>query len=169
VIDEPRDEVVGLYRLSLDDVDAWLAGEDDEQIRWFQFPGPATRGHVERAIVEWQDAWAQGGPVRHWGVRVIPSQELAGGVEVRDLGNGRVNLSYIIFPPYRRRGLATRASRLALAYAAQALGASSAVIKILEGNEASIGVARNLGAEMVGHEPSEAGGRFVVFHLPLHP
>jgi RimJ/RimL family protein N-acetyltransferase len=98
---------------------------------------------------------------------VRPAREVAGGVEVRDLGNDRVNLSYVIFPPYRRRGLATRASRLALDYAAQALGASCAVIKILEGNEASLGVARNLGAELVGHEPSDAGGRFVVFHLPL--
>jgi len=42
-----------------------------------------------------------------------------------------------------------------------------AVIKILDGNEASIGVARNLGAEMVGDERSEAGGRFVVFHPSL--
>jgi RimJ/RimL family protein N-acetyltransferase len=99
---------------------------------------------------------------------VRPAQELAGSVEVRDLGDGRVNLSYVIFPPYRRRGLATRASRLALEYAARVLGASSAVIKILDGNAASLGVARSLGAEVVGREQSDAGGRFVVFRLPLH-
>jgi RimJ/RimL family protein N-acetyltransferase len=73
----------------------------------------------------------------------------------------------VIFPPYRRRGFATRASQLALEYAAQGLGATSAVIKVLDGNAASLGVARSLGAEVVGHEPSDAGGRFVVFRLPL--
>ena len=153
----------------MDDVSAWLAGEDEEQIRWFEFPGSATRADVERAVAAWQESWAREGPVRQWGVCVRPAHELAGGVEVRDLGDDRVNLSYVIFPPFRRRGLATRASRLALDYAAQALGASSAVIKILDGHEASLGVARNLGAEVVGHEPSDAGGQFIVFRLPLHP
>jgi RimJ/RimL family protein N-acetyltransferase len=169
VPDDRRDDVVHLRRLSTHDVDAWLAGEDEEQTKWFEFPGPATRADVERAIVAWQESWASEGPVRHWGVCVRPADELAGGVEVRDLGDDRVNLSYVIFPPYRRRGLATRASRLALDYAAQVLGASSAVIKILDGNNASLGVARNLGAEMVGHEASDAGGRLIVFRLPLHP
>jgi RimJ/RimL family protein N-acetyltransferase len=169
VVDEPGDDVVLLQRLSMDDVDAWLSGEDDEQIRWFEFPGPATRAHVERAMAAWQESWSRGGPVRHWGVRVRPAQDLAGGVELRDLGDGRVNLSYVIFPPFRRRGLATRASRLALDYAAQVVGTSSAVIKILEGNVASLGVAKSLGAEIVGDEPSDAGGRLIVFRLALRP
>jgi len=167
MFDEPSDDAVLLRRLSMDDVDAWLAGEDDEQIRWFEFPGPATRAHVERAIAAWQESWASDGPVRHWGVCVLATRELAGGVELRDLGDGRVSLSYVIFPPYRRRGFAARASRLALDDAAQVLRATSAVIKIVEGNEASRGVARSLGAEMVGHEPTDAGGRFVVFMLQL--
>jgi RimJ/RimL family protein N-acetyltransferase len=169
VVDDPSDDVVDLCRLSMDDVDLWLAGEDDEQIRWFEFPGPATRAHVERAIAAWQESWVHEGRVRHWGVCVRPTGDLAGGVEIRDLGDDRVNLSYVIFPPYRRRGLATRASRLALDYAGRVLGVSSAVIKILDGNEASLGVARNLGAEMIGHEPSDSGGRFIVFCLPLRP
>jgi RimJ/RimL family protein N-acetyltransferase len=101
-------------------------------------------------------------------VRTLPTQELAGGVELRDLGDSRVNLSYVIFPHYRQRGFATRASRLALEYAGRVLGASSAVIKILDGNVASLGVARSLGAEAAGEERSDAGGRFIVFSLPLH-
>jgi RimJ/RimL family protein N-acetyltransferase len=166
---DPSDDVVILRRLSMDDVDAWLAGADDEQIRWFAFPGPATRAHVERAIAAWQESWASEGPVRQWWVCRRPTGELAGGVEVRDLEDGRVNLSYVVFPAHRRHGLATRASRLALDYASRVLGASSAVIKIVEGNEASLGVARRLGADLVGYEPSDAGGRFVVFSLTLHP
>ena len=48
------DDVIALRRLSESDVDAWLAGEDDEQIRWFEFPRAATRADVERAIAAWQ-------------------------------------------------------------------------------------------------------------------
>ena len=47
------DDLIALRPLSLDDVDEWLAGEDAEQIRWFEFPGPATREHVEAAITAW--------------------------------------------------------------------------------------------------------------------
>jgi RimJ/RimL family protein N-acetyltransferase len=165
--EEPSDDVVFLRRLSKDDVDAWLAGEDDEQLRWFEFPGPATRAQVEHAIAAWQESWTHEGPVRQWGVCLRASEELAGGVELRDLGDNHVNLSYVIFPPYRRRGLATRASRLALDYAARVLSASSGVIKLVEGNEASLGVARSLGAELVGNELSAAGTRFVVFRVTL--
>ncbi len=52
-MDDLSDDEITLRRLTLADVDEWLAGEDAEQIRWFEFPGPATRLHVERAIVGW--------------------------------------------------------------------------------------------------------------------
>jgi len=63
--------------------------------------------------------------------------------------------------------IATRASRLALSYGSHAVGATAAVIKVLEGNAASLGVARALGAVEVGSEPSDAGGRFIVLRLAL--
>ena len=90
-----------------------------------------------------------------------------GGVELRLLDTGEVNLSYVVFPTWRRLGIGTRASRLVLAYGSRVLGATTAVIKVLEGNVASLGVARKLGAVEVGSEPSEAGGRFIVHQLVL--
>jgi RimJ/RimL family protein N-acetyltransferase len=166
-MDDPSDDLIILRRLSLDDVDEWLAGEDDQQIRWFEFPRPATRLEVSRAIAAWEESWQSDGPVRQWGACLRSSGAIAGGVELRMLGDGEVNLSYVVFPTWRHLGFATRASRLALSYASDALGATAAVIKVLEGNAASLGVARKLGAVEVGSEPSEAGGRFIVLRLAL--
>ena len=56
---------------------------------------------------------------------------------------------------------------LALGYAAAEMGARVAILRILEGNEASLGVARRLGAVESGREPSERGGTFVVLRLDL--
>lgn len=166
-VDAPSDELITLRRLSLDDVDEWLAGQDAEQIRWFEFPRPATRLEVESAITAWQESWQDDGPVRHWGACLRSSGAIAGGVELRMLADDEVNLSYLVFPAWRRLGIATRASRLALSYGFRVLGATAAVINVLEGNAASLGVARKLGAIEVGSQPSKAQGRFLVFRLAL--
>src|SRR4051812_26459488 len=93
-----------------------MAGEDAEQIRWFEFPGPAPRANVVEVIRDWGRSWRTGGPVRHWAICNRESDSVLGGVEVRDLGGGEVNLSYVVFPAWRGRGIATRACRLALAH-----------------------------------------------------
>jgi RimJ/RimL family protein N-acetyltransferase len=109
-----EDEAIRLRPVTLEDVDPWLAGKDEEQIRWFEFPRPARRQDVLQAVQRWQASWRQGGPVRHWAIVDRNTDLLAGGVEVRDLSSGEVNLSYLVFPSFRQRGFATRASRLAL-------------------------------------------------------
>jgi hypothetical protein len=62
------DELVRLPPLDLGDVDEWMAGEDAEQIRWFDFPGSATRHDVIDAIRKWMQSRRTRGPVRHWAV-----------------------------------------------------------------------------------------------------
>jgi RimJ/RimL family protein N-acetyltransferase len=162
-----EDDVLRLRPLTLEDVDEWIAGEDDEQIRWFEFARPAHRDDVVQAIERWQGSWRSGGPVRQWAVCAPPTGRIVGGVELRDLGNGEVNLSYVVFPGFRRAGLAARASHLALCYASCEMGARVAVIKVLEGNSASLAVARRLGAVECGAAASDAGGTFVFFRLAL--
>ena len=56
------DDVVRLRPLSLDDVDEWMAGEDEEQIRVFEFPGPAPRANVVAAIEGWMTRGARADP-----------------------------------------------------------------------------------------------------------
>lgn len=62
------DELVRLRPLDLVDVDEWMAGEDDEQIRWFEYPGSAPRDKVVDAIRKWMHSWRTSGPVCHWAV-----------------------------------------------------------------------------------------------------
>jgi len=166
------DGVVALRPVAPDDVDAWLAGEDDEQIRWFEAPGPAPRANVERAIDAWVDGWASGGPVRHLAICDARTAALAGGVEVRPPDadvptptDGLVNLSYLVFPAFRGRGFAVRASRLLVAWAAAHLDVREVEIKVLEGNAASLAVAARLGAVRVGTRRSPSGATFVVHRL----
>ena len=161
------DGVVRLRQLTAADAAEWLAGEDEELIRGFESPRPSTREDVDQAIERWTEWWRTGGPVRHWAICDIDGATILGGVEIRRLEGTDVNLSYVVFPAARRRGIATRAARLALDHAAAEMGARAAVIKVLEGNLASLGVARRLSAAETGRTPSDAGGTFIVFRLEL--
>lgn len=155
-------ETIRLQPVALDEAEEWLAGEDEEQVRWFEAPRPATLSDVVRAISEWQASWEGRGGVRHWGVRPRNGDTILGGVELRSLGDAEVNLSYLVFPPYRRRGIAVQACRLVVDYAAREMGAERVIVKMLAGNAASIAVARQLGATFVGTGPSDAGGTFLI-------
>ena len=54
-----------------------------------------------------------------------------------------------------------------IGYAASEMGARTARIKVLDWNEASLSVACSVGGREVAREPSDAGGTFVVFEVPL--
>jgi RimJ/RimL family protein N-acetyltransferase len=161
------DGVLVLKPLVADDAPEWLAGEDDEQIRWFEAPRPARLSDVQRFIAECQESWSTMGSHRHWGIRKVDSEILLGGVDVRDLGDAEVNLSYVVFPRFRRDGVASGAALLALRYAVRSMGAKTAVIKMLRDNLASVNLAKGLGAVYVGDEPSDAGRTFNVSTLSL--
>ena len=161
------DEVVVMRQLLPDDVDEWLAADDAEQVHWFEFPGPAPRRDVERAITAWSESRPIDGPVRYWAICDLETGGLVGGVELGDLGDSTVNLSYVVFPDFRRQGIATRASRLALAYARDELGARHARIEVLPDNVASLGVVQNLGATFAGRGTNQAGRDLDAYELEL--
>ena len=156
-----------LRPLALADAMAHKAGEDDAQLRAFGFPGPAPFERVVAAIREWQAAWVVAGPVRNWGIRRADTDDLVGNTEVRVLERATVNVSYVVFPDFRRQGIATRASRLALAYARDELGARRARIEVLPDNVASLGVVRNLGATFAGRGTNQAGRDLDAYELEL--
>lgn len=164
---ELTDSVLTLAPLVMSDASEWLAGEDDEQIRWFESPRGAVISDVERFIGECEASWRSDGDLRQWAIRATGSKPILGGVEVRRLGNDEVNLSYVVFLPHRRQGVARRASILVLRYAVDVLGATTAVIKMLPGNESSLRLAVSLGATYVGTAPSDAGATFVVYKVAL--
>lgn len=154
-------DVVTLNAVTDDDAATWLAHEDDEQVTAFEFPGSSTIEDVRRAITTWRESWSRDGGMRHWGLRTADDGALAGGVELRALGSwSAVNLSYVVFPPFRGRGIATSAARAAISYAVEVLGTVEVSLEILQGNAPSRRVAQKLGARWVGLSPSHAGSTF---------
>jgi RimJ/RimL family protein N-acetyltransferase len=120
-----------------------LAGEDAEIIRWFEFPRPSRMGDAQKAIAAWRESWLNDGPVRQWGIWC--EGQLAGGVELRDRGDRRANLSYIVFPLFRGQGLAVDAVRQATTWALANLPVDAAVAVVDVENEASRAVAERCG------------------------
>ena len=133
---------VTLRMLEVHDATAWLAGEDDEQLRWFQMPAAAI-DDVVLAIERWRIGWIDNGPLRQWGIWV--DRELAGGVELRIRDDGRANLSYVVFPAFRRRGLATAAVELVVEWGLAHLPIRGVVAVIDVENVASRGVVAGAG------------------------
>ena len=154
--------------LELADAEAWKAGEDPEQIRWFEAPGQAPLENVVNAIERWRLGWAKEGPVRQWGIWV--EGQLAGGVELRQREDGKVNISYLVFPPFRGRGLGRKVTRLAAEWAFEHLPATAVVAIVDEANTASRRVAEEAGFKLEGRaepwEYSESGVmlRYVLDH-----
>ena len=145
---KPRltDGVIVLDTFRLEDLDAQLAGDDEEQARRFGwYPATSTPETVRQAILRWQENWQTGGPTRAFAVRQVATGELVGGCEVRLKEPGLAHLSYWVFPAHRRRGLASRAVRLACGYAFAELGVERLELSIEADNVASQGVARRAG------------------------
>jgi RimJ/RimL family protein N-acetyltransferase len=110
----------------------------------------ATIDDVVRAIERWRAGWRDEGPVRQWGIWVRDGSALAGGVELRVRDDRRANLSYVVFPPHRRRGLATAAATLAARWGLEHLDTDAVVAIIDEHNIASRGVVTGAGFVLDG-------------------
>lgn len=155
------DGAVSLAPLGTDDLEAHLAGEDEELVRWL-FGVPSGRERLFEYLHGCERAWTEGGPMRNFGIRCGAEATLAGTVEVQFdqpyLPPGQVNLAYGLYPAWRGRGIATRAVVLACEYAA-ALGAGAAVIRCEAANRRSSAVAERAGFEPLGRRISEGGGR----------
>ncbi|HUX87830.1 MAG TPA: GNAT family protein [Chloroflexota bacterium] len=140
------DGVLILDGFTLNDVDAHLAGEDEEQARWFGwYPKRSTVETVTAAILRWQENWRTGGTTRTFAVREASHGTLVGGCEIRFLGAGVAHASYWIFPPFRRRGLGSRALLLLCEFGFGSMGIERIELYVEPDNAASRGVARRAG------------------------
>ncbi|MCX4530919.1 MULTISPECIES: GNAT family N-acetyltransferase [unclassified Streptomyces] len=159
---ELSDGFVTLSPLCPDDVDAHLAGEDDQLVRWLS-GGPGTRAGVEKYVEHCMEQWAVDGPLRAFGIRAGSRKVLAGSIDLRfdmaGLAPGQVNIAYGLYPDWRGQGLATRAVALVRGYAAAA-GATQGVIKVDPENGASVAVARRAGFTCVKQVPEADGALF---------
>ncbi|GAA2161592.1 hypothetical protein GCM10010403_05840 [Glycomyces rutgersensis] len=159
------DGTVTLSPLGPADFADHYAGEDEELVRWLS-GDPATpeglRDYLD-CCARW---WRAGGPFHNFGIRVGPALELAGTVDVQTdmyyLREGQTNLAYGLYPQWRGRGLATRAVRLACAYAAS-IGCTEAVIRCEPENTRSAAVAARAGFTFLQCR-SEPDGRVLDWH-----
>jgi RimJ/RimL family protein N-acetyltransferase len=155
------DGVIQLRPLTQADAAAHLAGEDEEMAKWLS-GGRSTAATVQTAIDKFEEQWRTGGSRRAFGVFDCGTDQLIGFVEANLglLGNpAEVNVSYGIFPAWRRRGLAGRAIDLVTEYLRSSTDAKEIVLRIAPENSRSIRVAEKAGFARAGVHEIEEGKR----------
>ena len=169
------DGVVLLDRFTDADVDSLWSGEDDDYVRRSDLPGPFTRRDIADQIRHWQKQWQLGESGRSFAVREAGTRRLVGGcvLEIRPDDGEVAELSYWVFPPYRRRGYATHSVELVCQYAFDCLGIVRAELYIEPTNGASLRVAAKAGFLQEGlrrqHDRCHGGRSDMVLLARLRP
>jgi [ribosomal protein S5]-alanine N-acetyltransferase len=108
-----------LARWELNDAPALIDGLADEEIqRWTPLPEPRSVPEA-RAWVARRAELSATNQHEHFAIRSEASGELVGGLNIFFHERRRAELGYFILAPARRRGLASRAVRLATVWAHQ--------------------------------------------------
>jgi RimJ/RimL family protein N-acetyltransferase/8-oxo-dGTP pyrophosphatase MutT (NUDIX family) len=153
---ELTDGVVVLRPWRDEDIEPAVAGHDEEMARWFGFPAvrPSYEQH-RQAVQNWRKAYDEGRS--RVGFVVEHDGEVVGSVEVRDLGNRVGSLSWTLYAGHRGRGHATRAVRLLVDYAIDALGLRRVQAEVDADNHRSLRVATRAGLLREGVKRVEPG------------
>ncbi len=159
------DGIIFLRPLDAEDAVAHLAGEDEEMARWVS-GGRSTPASVEAFIRNNQESWRNGGPRRAFGVFDCASNRLAGFIEVnlaRVVEPSQVNISYGVFWPWRRQGVALRAINLMGEYLRTATEARQMVLRVMPANTGSLKLAEKAGFIFCGlfDEPEGRMARYI--------
>jgi RimJ/RimL family protein N-acetyltransferase len=154
---EPTDGVIALRPIRIEDAEVYVRLQDDEITARFEWDRPASLGDLESAIRRWAERWEAGGDEHNFAIVLAETGEMIGDCEAELRDDGLVNLMYVVFGPWRRQGHASRAARLLIAHARTVFPGAPSVLRIHPDNVASLGVARTIGAELDGIEPSRSG------------
>lgn len=172
------DGVVTIRPFRTTDLERDLEAKDDEQQRWLWQPGQpedwASKSaeerleHARRGIAA-HEADPRTGP--KWSFVIDVDGEYCGHVDC-DLANddvpaGEANVSYSSHPDVRGRGYVSRAVRLILRFVAEHTGAREAHIAVDARNEASLRVARAVGAVERTRDVDELGHTMVRHVVPI--
>lgn len=168
LVPQLSDGTVLLDAHRVEDVDAHVAGEDDETARRFGWwPQRSTPETVTRAYDEWAQDWARGDSRRTFAVRDALDRRLVGGCELRIQPDGlTAHVSYWTNAGDRGRGYSSRALALLVEYAAT-LGVRRLESHVSPDNVGSRRVSESAG--FVGHEVfvEDDGAELVRYQLPL--
>lgn len=158
-VDNPRlsDGVVLLRPIALSDVESYVARQDAEMARRFEWSGPATVEDVRGGVSRWVESWSSGGSERNFAIVDPSTGDMIGDCELELRDDGFVNVMYAVFNGWRQRGVATRAVRLLAQHSAEVFPGHPLLFRIHPDNEGSKGVAQAVGAELAGTELSRNG------------
>jgi len=117
---------------------------------------PSLRPWLLRSMVERGSRRMVG----HVGFHSRPGPEY-----LRELSPGGVELGYVVYPEFRRRGYAREASLAMMAWAAQKHGVRRFIVSIRPSNAASTALAEQLGFRRIGSHVDEVDGPEDIFEL----
>jgi RimJ/RimL family protein N-acetyltransferase/8-oxo-dGTP pyrophosphatase MutT (NUDIX family) len=147
------DGVVSLRPWRESDIAAAVAGHDAEIMLWFGQDAPPSHDGMREVLQRWQEEDTAGTRI---GFVIEHDDEPVGAVEVRPRGAAAA-LSWWLFAGHRGLGFATRAVRLLVDYAIEALGARRVEAEVDPRNQASLRVATRAGLRREGVRRVEAG------------
>lgn len=173
------DGVATIRRLEVEDLDLDLEAKDEEQIEWLWEPGQresweamtpeGQRDHARRGLEERRDAWGRG-PKWVFAVDGLDAPYVAYvdcDLANRHVPHGEANIGYASHPAHRGRGYVSRGVRLAVQFLRDHTGAREAHIGVDARNEASLRVARAVGAVEVRRSTDELGRTGVHHVIPI--
>jgi RimJ/RimL family protein N-acetyltransferase len=136
--------------------------EDAEAARFFGWTVEDARAlpdsHYDRVVERFRGEWVEGSRLS-LAIRDGVTGRAVGAVELRPRESATMEVSYVVAPALRRRGLASRAVSALLSWAGQELGVGVVLLNCRPDNLASRRVAEKCGFREVDSDPSEL--RFV--------
>jgi RimJ/RimL family protein N-acetyltransferase len=144
------DEAVGLRYFMVDDVaDVTEACQDPEIVSWTAtIPTPYTQAHA-RGWIGLHEDWRRHGSAHHFAIIDRSDGRASGSIGLESLLQPPVQVGYWVAPWARNRGFASRAVRLASAWAFDNLGCQEIMLVTKVGNGPSERVAQNGGFELL--------------------
>lgn len=156
-----RDKQVVLSPVTDADTDRiYDACQDTQFAKWLPWAGGYTWEKAEQFTTETApQSWERGNPL--WGIRALDQKghpgELAGTIDIRDLGEGVWEIGFWMHRDSQGKGLMTAANRLVIDAAFRDLGAKRILHHAKVGNYPSRRIARNLGFRPEGVRRIELG------------
>ncbi len=143
------DGVVVLRPWRDEDVEAAVAGHDEEIAHWFGWDvDDVTADRHLAAVRRWRAAYDQDRSVVAFVIEV--DGEVVGSIDVRDVGEDTGLVTWAVYAGHRGNGYATRAARLVGDYAFADLGLTRVEAKVEPGNHRSMRVATRAGMRREG-------------------
>lgn len=149
--DQPvlRDGDLLLRPWTTEDVEPSLLLHDAEIARWFDIPSvvPTRADHaawVRDTHAQWAESQAKATFLVEW------EGKTAGSVDVRQVAEGVGALTWVVYAPYRSRGIASRAVRLLVDFAFTDLGLTRVEAHVNPLNRSSLRVALRAGLRREG-------------------